>query len=113
MANYAFAVGLFLIFAAGVWLSWLKYSKKKYALSPKELYVGGGILGLRHSLIPLYKVQNVQLTENPYQWRRGLASVLVHSAAGTITIPYIPKETAIELLDLLTYRVEVSRLSWM
>lgn len=107
-------VALFLLFlTTSLYLSWLNYKKKKYAFNDKEIYIGGGTVGLRHSLLPLYKIQDVNIRENPYQWRRGLSTLVVNTAGGAIKIPYIPREEAISMMDELVYRVEVSKRSWM
>lgn len=102
-----------IIFVLVVWLNWLNYSKKKFAINDDEIYIGGGTIGLRHALLPMYKVQDVMITENPYQWRRGLATLLIHTAAGTVSIPYIPRADALEILDLLIFNVERSREAWI
>ena len=94
-------------------LTWLNYKKKKYALNEDELYIGGGTLGLRHSLLPMYKVQDVQITENFYQWRRSMATLVIHTAAGSVRIPYIPKDDALSILDRLIYQVEKSNKPWI
>ncbi len=96
-----------------LWLSWINYRKKRFAVNDRELYIGGGTLGLRHALLPMYKVQDIKIIENPYQWRRGLATLIIHTAAGTIRIPYIPKETALDILDKLIYHVEISNKPWI
>lgn len=103
----------FALMAASLYLSWLNYNKKKYAFNDKEIYIGGGTVGLRHALLPLYKIQDVNLKENPYQWRRGLSTLVVNTAGGSIKIPYIPREEAIDLMNELVYRVEISKRSWM
>jgi len=106
---------LFIIcsYLLSMYFSWLSYKKKRYAYNTSELYIGGGTIGLRHALLPLYKIQDVNIQENPYQWRRGLSTLIVNTAGGAIKIPYIPKEEAIYLLNQLVYRVERSKQSWM
>ena len=111
--NFSGALLMSMVLIGILWLTWTKYRKKRYALSEFELYIGGGVLGLRHSLLPLYKVQDVNIAENPYQWRRGLASLIIHTAAGTVTIPYIFRRDAIEIMDILLYHVENSKKPWI
>ena len=96
-----------------IYTAWLNYNKKKYAYNGTELYIGGGTIGLRHAILPLYKIQGVKIKESPYQWRRKLASLVVYTAGGNITIPYIEKAQANTLMDQLLYHVELSRESWM
>ncbi len=104
-------VGVILPFV--IYMAWLNYTKKRYAYNGSELYVGGGTIGLRHAILPLYKIQGVKIKESPYQWRRNLASLVVYTAGGSIVIPYIDKAQASSLMDRLLYHVEISEKSWM
>ncbi len=113
IGNLWLGVLLLLLLATSLYLSWLNYKKKKYAFNDKEIYIGGGTVGLRHSLLPLYKIQDVNIKENPYQWRRGLSTLIVNTAGGAIKIPYIQREEAIDIMNELVYRVEISQRSWM
>ena len=110
---YIQSIGSVLLVILLLGLSWLEYKKKRYALNGSELYVGGGTVGLRHALLPLYKIQGVKIQSNPYQWRRKLASLVVYTAGGKVVIPYIPQQTASQLMDQLLYHVEVAKQDWM
>lgn len=94
-------------------LRYRAFTKKKYAIDHQDLYIGGGVLGAKNSLIPLHKIQNLSIQQNPYQVRRDIASLHVHTAAGSLIIPYIPTNRAKDLMDQMLYRVETSRESWM
>ncbi len=94
-------------------IRWIKYQKLKYGTNGTELYIGGGVIGLRHVLLPIYKIQNISIAQNPYQWRRGLGTLLVDTAAGRVTIPYVDQTVLVRLIDQLIYRVEVSHKDWM
>lgn len=94
-------------------LQWIHFKKKKFDLIEDMLYVGGGTIGVRHALLPFYKIQNINISSNPYQWRRGLATLHVHTAGGSLEIPYIKKEVAEKILDFLTYKVESDDRPWM
>lgn len=96
-----------------IYLKWLKYRKLKYAYNGQELYIGGGILGHRHTLLPAYKIQNIRMRQAPYEWRRDLATLVIYTAAGSIKIPFIPIGTASTLLDQLIYQVERTQTGWM
>ena len=94
-------------------LYWISYTKKKYALNDDEVYVGGGVIGFTHAILPFYKVQNVSIHQNPYQWRRKLATLVIHTAGGKVSIPYIPHSEAENLLNFLIYKLEKARKPWM
>ncbi len=98
-----------------IWLlsSFLSYKKKKYAINDFVLQTNGGVYGYGHSLMKLYKVQSVKIKRNLYQRRRGLSTVIVYTATGGLSIPYIPHAKALELMDYFLYKVETSKAKWM
>lgn len=96
-----------------IYYRWVSYKKKIYVYSNEVLYTGGGAFGFSHSIMPLSKVQNISITQNPYQWRRNLASLVVFTAGGPLVIPYIDEQKAKDLLDFLIYQVEISKKPWM
>ncbi len=61
----------------------------------------------------LVKAQSVSVRQSLFQRRRGLASVSVKSAEGTLEVPMIPLDEACALRDLVLYHVETSPRSWM
>lgn len=63
--------------------------------------------------MPLYKLQNVQLTQSVFQKKRNLASLTLHTAAGTEAFKHIPYQEALELFDYLLYKIEVEDRGWM
>jgi putative membrane protein len=101
------------VWALVIFLSWKEYKKKRYAYNGKEIYIGGGMIGYKSSLFPTYKVQNLTILQNPYQWRRDLATLRIDTAAGSVSIPFISYSEALHLFDQLTYAVEKSKKKWM
>jgi len=96
-----------------IYTSWLSYKKSGFAINHTTLYITKGMLDDDFALLPLAKVQNVIITQTPYQSRKDLADVGVHTASGSISIPYIPLVLAEQLSDYFLYRVESSRELWM
>jgi putative membrane protein len=92
---------------------WISFKKKCFVYTDEILYTGGGSFGFSHSILPLSKIQNISITQNPYQWRRKLATLLIYTAGGPVAIPYIPLQKAKEILDYLIYQVEISKKTWM
>ena len=105
--------GVLLVAASCIYLSWKKYNKTTYALNEDNLFIGGGILGFKNSICPIYKIQNLAIHQNYYQSRRELATLRIQTAAGAMSIPYISKGTAYQLMDRLINQVEQSKKSWM
>ena len=93
--------------------SWLKYKKKQFGIGHHVLRLNGGTFGFETTLMYLFKVQNISLTETPFQKRRKLASLIIYSAAGAVTIPEIPVHDAWRIKNRLIYNVEKSKRKWM
>ncbi|MDG2448706.1 MAG: PH domain-containing protein [Saprospiraceae bacterium] len=107
------AIVLTAIMIYATYITWLSYKKKKYSINSDQLQISGGGLGFSHLLMPTFKIQNVAMTQSPYQWRRKLASLRIYTAAGSLEIPFISEQRAAALMDKLLYEVERSKKAWM
>lgn len=96
-----------------IYTSWLAYKKSGFAINEHNLYITGGVIDDDYVLLPLQKVQNIIIRQTPFQTRKSLADVDVHTASGKVTIPYIPYDLADQLSDYFLYKVESSRENWM
>jgi putative membrane protein len=72
-----------------------------------------GVLSRSADLLPIYKVQSVSIEQSFFQRRRRLANVVLHTAAGSLSIPFLELELAQALQDYVLYRVERSDEPWM
>lgn len=77
------------------------------------LIIRGGLFGDKAETLPIIKLQNVEISQSPYQRRRELANVTIYTAAGSVTIPYIDYDKAIRLSDYLLFKTESSKKRWM
>ena len=111
--NYKSIILLSALFIFLVYITWLSYKKKKYTLDKDHLYISGGGLGFKYVLMPTFKIQNVSITQSPYQWRRQLSTLRIFTAAGALEIPYIPEKNAVVLMDYLLAQIEKSKKHWM
>jgi putative membrane protein len=91
----------------------LSYKKMKFGMNDEVVYIGKGMFGNQHAILPIYKIQSVKLKQTPYQYRRNLASLVLYIASGKLTIPYIPLELAEKINDYFLYRVESDFRHWM
>ena len=71
-----------------------------------------GFIGFRLDTFELRKVQRATVAQSPLQRRKRLASLKLHLASGSVTVPYIDHALACRLRDYVLYRVETSRRSW-
>jgi putative membrane protein len=71
------------------------------ALQIRKGHLGRGELVLRWDMI-----QAVTLQQSIYQEGHGLATVKLHTAGGTVAIPYIPLQQAREIMNYALYMIE-------
>ncbi len=102
------AVGLYLLLT-----SYLSFRKTKYGFNDEMIAIYGGTFGDKTTLFPLYKIQSVVLKQNIYQRRHHLASIVIYTASGGTSIPYIDKSLAENVMDYLLFRVESDNREWM
>jgi len=71
-----------------------------------------GTLGYRTVALLYRKVQRVTVSQSPLQRRKGLATLRVYMASGSVRVPYIAASTAKQLRDYILYKVESSDKAW-
>ena len=84
-----------------------------YGFNHEMIIIKGGTFGDKTTLFPIYKLQSAALKQNIYQRRRELASLVLYTASGGTSIPYIKRDTAEQILDYVLYKVEVDVRKWM
>lgn len=105
------AFGLFLSYL--IFVRYMRYRKLNYGFNDTLIRINGGAYGDKSTVMPLHKIQAVEKSRSPYQRRKDLASLHLHTATGSTSIPYIPADKADELMDYLLYKTESSRKAWM
>lgn len=71
-----------------------------------------GVAGYRTVALLYRKVQRVTVRQSPLQRRKGLATLRVYMASGSVKFPYIDHELAKRLRDYILYKVESSQRAW-
>jgi len=92
--------------------TYVQYKKWRYRVNDNLIYTHHGIFENKNNILQLYKVQNIQIHQSPFQWRRGLATIRLFTAAGSIHIPYLKLEHAQQLKDIVLYKIETSEIKW-
>jgi putative membrane protein len=111
--NLLMWVGIALVMIYLLLVSYINYRKTKYGFNHKMIVVKGGVFGDKTTLFPLYKLQSAALKQNLYQRRKDLATVVLYTASGGTSIPYISRSTAEQLMNYFLYKVESDRRKWM
>ena len=88
----AFAVGV-------VAIPELRWSRWRYEIRDEEIDLRHGTVTITRTLIPMLRVQHVDTTRGPLDQLLGLATVVVHTAAGKTTIPALDEAYAGRLRD--------------
>ena len=92
---------------------WLYHRKYKVAIGEEYIKITKGTIGTSNAVLPYYKVQAIEIVQTIYQRRKGLANVSIHTANGTLSIPYFDLAKAQALRNYVLYKVESSDEAWM
>jgi putative membrane protein len=92
--------------------SWRNWKRAGYLHDDNEIVRRSGLLGYRTVGLLFRKVQRVTISQSRYQRRKNLASLRMHMASGSVRIPYIEHERALQLRDYILYKVESSQQAW-
>jgi putative membrane protein len=77
------------------------------------VFIDKSTWGMEKVLLQWYKVQSVRLKQSYFQRKKGLATVTLYTAGGSIVVPFIPLESARILVNYALYKVESSAKKWM
>ncbi len=108
-----FIAAVILFFLFFCYRKYLTLKKATYAINHQAVFLKGGAFGSSQWMTMLHKIQAVSIRQSPYQRRRKLADLDIHTASGTTSIPYIPLDRAAYLHDYLCYQIEVKEKHWM
>ncbi|MDE2873783.1 MAG: PH domain-containing protein [Gemmatimonadota bacterium] len=108
--------------AAGTWsvacillaipISWQRWRRRGYMYDKDGLASRTGVLGYGVEALLFRKAQTVTVKQSPLQRRHGLATLVVGTACGSVSIPYIDHGEACRLRDYVLYRAESSERRW-
>lgn len=104
-------VGLYMAYE--LWRNYAYYLHFRFGFSEDLFAVRSGFWVLKYRTIQLYKVQAVEIGQGIYQRKMGYADLVLYSAGGFLTIPYIELEQARLLQDYILFKVESTREKWM
>ncbi|MDA0791892.1 MAG: PH domain-containing protein [Proteobacteria bacterium] len=114
MHDTLLGVGLALpIFVTHAVLRWVSWSRWGIAVTDEFVVVRRGVVGVDHSIIPLYKLQRVAMTQSLLMRRRGLSTLRLWVASYNATVPWLPQQFVQRVVDFALYRVESTSRSWM
>jgi membrane protein YdbS with pleckstrin-like domain len=77
----------------------LRYRRWRWDVRPDVIDIQHGTFTVRRTLVPLERVQHVDTKRDVLEQMLDLSTVVVHTAAGSHTIPYLSDHDAIQLRD--------------
>jgi len=101
------------------WAAWSIYSSVMLhrqmclIVMPSELLFRSGWRVQLSRRIELRKLQRVTLRANWFMRKKGVSNVVLLTAAGPLTLPYVPSFQAKELRDKALFEIESTQVPWM
>ena len=77
------------------------YARYRYQITADKVDLRYGILVIRHILVPIERVHQVEVTRGPVDTLLGLGDVTITTAGGDATINYLEIEEAEKVADQL------------
>ncbi len=105
-----FALLTYLLAAAAVCLRYWRYGIWH---NQEFCAIRSGFYGKTITLFPLFKLQQLQMSQTPLQKRVGLASIELQLACKRLSMPYLPEPYINHLINLGAYKAESSGQHWM
>lgn len=104
-----FLGGLVLAGGLGLWLGFRQFRHVAWRLDDDGLAIRRGRVYQRETRVPATRVQHLDLKRGPWQRRRGLATLIVHTAGtrhSAVTLPHLDVEDAERLRDVLGRQID-------
>ena len=84
----------------------LRWRRWRWDLTEDGIDIQSGALTISRTLIPWVRVQHVETQRGLFEQAFGLATVIVHNAAGSHTIPLLAQADAEELRERIAARAK-------
>lgn len=96
-------VGLYILFSAGRrWRRW------GYAFTGRELHVSHGWLVHVHTIVPVSRVQHIDVQQGVLQRVFGVSTLVLHTAGtdnSVVVLPGVTRETAEDIRDAIRVKI--------
>jgi len=93
----------------GFWLGARQFRHVAWRLDDEGLAIRRGRLWQRETRVPTTRVQHLDLKRGPWQRRRDLATLVVHTAGtrhSAVTVPHLDAADAERLRDVLGRQID-------
>ena len=92
-----------------MWLGFRQFRHVAWRLDGDGLAIRRGKLWQRETRVPVTRVQHLDLKRGPWQRRRNLATLVVHTAGtrhSAVTVPHLDADDAERLRDVLGRQID-------
>jgi len=103
------SIGGLLGLGLGAWLGLKQFNRVAWRLDDEGLAIRRGRLWQRETRVPATRVQHLDLKRGPWQRRRNLATLVVHTAGtrhSAVTVPHLDADDAERLRDRLSRQID-------
>jgi membrane protein YdbS with pleckstrin-like domain len=83
----------------------IEYRQWKYIINSERLEFSEGIYFIKHTIVPIERIQHISIDQGPINRKLNLANIQVNTAGGMFTIPNLEKDKAEEIGQLLRSKV--------
>lgn len=94
-------------------LSWMYAKRMRLKSNQEMLELQRAWVFPQRIFLHYYKLQCVQFKQNIFQKRRGLAHLVLHTAAGSYQIWQMNENEALEIYNYALFKIETAEKSWM
>lgn len=84
----------------------LIYKHSGLSIDDDYLVVHGGAFARKRSVLPLVKVEQVELSQSFFQKRRGTANLRFSTMGQTLTVKYLPRNAAGSIRNVILHQIE-------
>ncbi|QIG81935.1 PH domain-containing protein [Sphingosinithalassobacter tenebrarum] len=101
IAGPVLVIGLWSIFIA----AHRRWKRLGYAYTGRELHVGHGWFERVHSIVPIARVQHIDITRSLFERWFGIATLVIHTAGSSVVLPGLRYEEAEAMRDDIRPRI--------
>ncbi|PXA99931.1 hypothetical protein DMC47_00890 [Nostoc sp. 3335mG] len=98
-----------------LWITFIapprRYAHWGFAVDERELHIAHGWLTRVHTIVPIGRVQHIDLTQGPIERGCGVATLVLHTAGtdhSRVTVPGLARADAEAVRDRIRAAIEVS-----
>ena len=102
------AIGLLILLYLVLWAPPRRYRAWGYAMDPEELQVRRGVWTRVQTVVPLDRVQHIDVSQGPLERMLGICSLVLHTAGtlhSQIVVPGLTRSTAERMRDEIRGRI--------